>query len=130
MDSDQDLLDAYNEREDAENAAKQRRNREDRSRFENAAKEAHKVRMMARLVHNLQVPSWDEMHLGSQQHLIADAANVAENSLITEGELRALYQERLVASGDTENPDLGSADAVSEYIEDMVLTRLKAALSC
>lgn len=129
MDSDQRLIDAYHAREEALAAAEWKRKKANLQRYENAAKEAHKVRMTARLMHSRPVPPWDELHIGSQRHLIADAECVAMNPSITEPELRKVYQERLVAWGDTDSPDLGVGDEISESIEGMVLEHLKATLN-
>lgn len=122
MASYQDQLDAADAREVAET----KRKREARQRYESAAKEAHKTRCTARLLlPNSHVPTWDEMSLSSQRHLIADAENVALNPSITTGELARLYRERLVASGGLDHPDLEGED---EVIESLVLDRLKKCL--
>lgn len=129
MDSYQNQLDVYNAREDALEATEWEQKRTSRQRYENAAKEAHKLRMKARLVHTCSVCYWDDLGISSQQHLIADAETVAKNPSITEPELRKLYKERLLAWGDTDNPDLGGSDEVSESIEGMVLEHLKSTLN-
>lgn len=129
MDSDRHLIETYNAREDAHEVAEWKRKNTNLQRYENAAKEAHKVRIMARLVHSRPVPSWEELDLASHRHLIADAESVARNPSITALELRKIYQERLVAWGDTDNPDLGVDDEISETIEQLVLEKLKATLN-
>lgn len=130
MNSDQPFLDSYNAHEDAVAAADWKQKRAALQRYEQAAKEAHKVRMTANMVNNRQVVSWDDMSISGQRHLIADAENVAKNPSITESELKQLYLERLIASGDSENPDLLETwDEESEITEKMVLERLKAVLS-
>lgn len=87
MDSDQELLDAYNAREDVREADEWKRKREDRQRNENAAREAHKVRNTGRLlIDNALVIDWDGIQLSSKNHLIADAQNVAANASITAAE--------------------------------------------
>jgi hypothetical protein len=60
--------------------------------------------------------------------LIADAENVANNPSITSAELTAMDQDRLVAWGDTDNPDLGPLSDTTRHIEEMVLKRLKETL--
>lgn len=78
------------------------------------------------LLANSQVTPWEELGLSSQRHLIADAENFALNQSITATELAHWYRERLIASGDLENPDLAGEDA---EVEAMVLTRLKECLA-
>lgn len=129
MDLEQDLLDAHNAREDVREADEWKRKKADHQRYENAAREAHKVRNSARLlVVNALVIDWDGIQLSSKNHFIADAENVAENPLITAAELNEVYKERLISWGDTDNPDLGVGDEnalIYQVIEEMVLKRLK-----
>lgn len=125
MDSYEDLL----KRQEARELADWKRRKEDQQRYENAAKQAHKVRMAGRLVLDSPVPSWEDMHLGSRQHLIADAENVAKSPAISYSELNRLYEERLAVSGDTDNPDLGKPGESFQAIEEMALKELKAILS-
>lgn len=129
MDSYQNQLDAYNAREDALVAKQWKQKKADRQRYENAAKEAHKIRMAWHLTLSWPVRPWDSLPISSQQHLIADAENVAKNPSITEPELRKLYIERLLSGGDTENQDLGVWDENGERIEGAVLEHLKSTLS-
>ena len=133
MDSDQDLLDAHNAREDARKADEWKRKKADHQRHENAAREAHKVRNFARLlVVNADVRDWEELPLGSQKHLTTDAENVAANPSITAAELSRLYNERLIAWGDIDSPDLGVGDENTpsyQVIEEMVLKCLKEYLA-
>lgn len=130
MDSDQKLLDDYNASEDARRAAERKKNKAVQQWYENAAKQAHKIRQVSGLLRaNSQVPSWEDMGSGSQRHLIADAQHVANNPSVTEFELRRLYRERLVAQGDTDNPDLECNDEDSWRTEEMVLARLKECLA-
>lgn len=123
MNPDQELLNAYEARE----LADWKRNKEARQRYENAAKQAHGVRMAARSLCS-PVPSWDDMHLGSQRHLVADAENVANDPTISLAQLTAMYHERLIASGDTSNPDLNPPGEICRQIEEMVLANLKETL--
>ena len=120
MDSYDDLL----KRQEARELAEWRRRKEDHERYESAAKQAHKIRMAAHLLLDSSVPSWEDMSIGSQRHLIAEAEHVAKNQAISYAELNKFYQERLVASGDSDHPDLGA----SEAIEETVLQALKAIL--
>jgi hypothetical protein len=132
MDSDQDLLDAYDAREDARKAAEWEQKREAQEWCENAAKQAHKHRNVWRLINNLQVLNWEEMCATSQSDLISDVRNVAEHPSITAAELLQMYKERLIARGDTDNPDLrvGSEDTpLYMDIEDAVLKHLKECLA-
>ena len=129
MDSYQNQLDTFNAREEAREVAEWRQKRAEHQRYENAAKEAHKVRLVARLTHSSPVPQWDDLDLSSQRQLIADAEAVAKNPSITESELRKLYRERLMAWGDTDHPDLEVSDEGSESIEGMVLEHLKSSLN-
>lgn len=127
MDLDQNFLDSHNARE----ADEWKRKKANHQWLENAAKEAHKVRNILRLINNDIVIDWENLHLGSQKHLIADANNVVENPSITATELGRLYTERLIAWGDTDNPDLDVSDEnISTYqvIEESVLKRLKECL--
>lgn len=128
MDSDQRLLDDYETREQAREASEWKTRSAELQRYENAARAAHRIRMAASLINNNQAPEWDELHIASKRHLIADAEAVAKNPAITEPELRRLYRERLVASGDTENPDLAASDAFTDTIEGLVLAELRATL--
>ena len=124
MDSDQELLDAYAARE----VADWHRNKALQLRYENAAEQAHKIRNASRLLHGLQVLAWDKMQLNCQRHLIADAKNVAENPSISATELHQMFKERLIAGGDTDNPELGMGDENTPYylgIEEAVLEHLK-----
>ena len=131
MDSDQDRLDASNAREVLREADEWRRKREARQRHENAAREAHKVRCTWRLIslNNADVRDWEDIGLVSQDHLIADAENVAANPSITAAGLNRLYKARLIAWGDIDSQDLGD-DITPSYqeIEEMVLKRLKECL--
>lgn len=134
MDSDQDLLDEHNAREDAFQAAEWKLKKASQQRYEDAAKKAHAYRNTARLVGggNLQLLQWEGMALSSQMHLIADAKNVAENPTITAIELNRLYKERLIARGDTDSSDLGDGDEstpVLQAIEEQVLECLKKCLA-
>lgn len=129
MNSDQRLIDAYHAREEERKAAEWKRNKENQERYESAAQEAHKIRLARSLISTHQVSQWNEMSISSKKHLIADAQIVATNPSITEPELRTIYQERLVAWGDTDNPDLGAWDRSSENCEKLVLTRLKEILN-
>jgi hypothetical protein len=128
----QDLLDAYNAREDAREADEWRRKKANHQRHENAAREAHKTRNAARLlIANAQVIDWDGLGIISRNHLVADAENVAANPSISAAELRRLYHARLRAWGDTDNSDLGPDDEMTpsyHSIEEMVLRRLKECL--
>lgn len=124
MDTYEDLLKREEEREIAE--LKYRK--EEQDRYESAAMQAHKVRMMGRLLIS-PVPPWEEVSLASRRHLVADAENVAKNPFISYEELNKLYQERLIAFGDTDNPDLGAPDEAYRAIEEQVLVALKASLS-
>jgi len=132
MDSDQDLLDAHNAREDVREADEWKRKSADHQRYENAAREAHKLRNTARLLlANADVRDWEELALVSQKHLTVDAEDVAKNPSITAAELSRLYFERLVAWGDADSPDLGEGDEDAQsyqVIEEMVLKRLKECL--
>lgn len=129
MDSYQNQLNNFNAREVAREAAEWRETKAENQRYEDAAKEAHKIRCVARLLSISQVPQWDDLDLSSQRHLIADAEAVAKNPSITESELRNLYRERLIAWGDTDHPDLGVNDNDSEQSEEMALQSLKSSLS-
>jgi hypothetical protein len=124
MDSDDDLL----KREEAREMAEWRRSKADQERYENAAKQAHNVRITGRLLLNSPTLAWEDMHLDSQRHLIADAEHVAKNPAISYAELNKFYQERLVTSGDTDNPDLGTPEEPFWAIEEIVLKKLKAIL--
>lgn len=130
MDSDQDLLDAANARDDARQAAEWRLKKAAQQRHESAAKEAHKIRQMHRLLLSQDARDWDRLPLVSQRHLIADAENVAANPNITAAELHRLYQERLLAWGDTDSADLraGPLPIEAQVTEDQVLSRLKELL--
>ena len=131
MNSDEDLIDTHNAREELREAAEWKRNTETQQQYGNAAKKAHKVRMAGCLLRHFPVPSWDDMNIGSQRHLIADAENVAKNPSLTATELRKLYQERLMAWGDTENADLGVDDETTparQEIEEAVLKHLRSVL--
>ena len=130
MDSDQERLDASNAREVARQAEAWKRKTADHQRHENAAREAHKVRNAGRLVNlnNADIRDWKDIALVSQDHLIADAENVAANPSITAAELSLLYKARLIAWGDIDSPDLGAGDDNNpsyQEIEEMVLKRLK-----
>lgn len=125
-DSDQRLLDAANARFEAEEAEKWRLRKAEHARLESAARAAHKLRQVNSLIMSRPVVGWDDLCLASKNHLMADAANVAANPQITAPELHRLYQERLRARGDTENPDLSLAP---DDIEDQVLRRLKELLA-
>lgn len=124
MDTYEDLLKREEEREIVE----WKHRKEEQDRYESAAMQAHKVRRMARLLIS-PVPPWEEVSLVSRRHLVADAENVAKNPFISYEELNKLYHERLNASGDTDNPDLGASDEASRVIEEQVLVALKASLS-
>jgi hypothetical protein len=124
MDSYDDLL----KREEARELAVWRRRKEDQERYKSAARQAHKVRMAGRLVHQLPVPTWEDMDCGSKRHLIADAEHVAKNPAISYAELNKFYQERLLAWGDTDNSDLGTPEESFWTIEETVLKKLKAIL--
>lgn len=124
MDSYEDLLNRVAERE----LASLERHKEEQQLYENVAKQAHKVRMLGRLLLNSPIPSWEDLCNSSQRHLIADAENVAKNPAISGAEINKLYQERLKASGDTDNPDLGVPQQSYQAIEEMVLENLKATL--
>ena len=128
MDPDQKLLDDHHAREDALRAAQWALKKADVVRYEDAAKEAHKFRLAAFLVCNCAVLYWDELDFSSRQHLIADAEAVAKTPSITEPELRKLYRERLLAWGDTDNPDLQPTDELNAIIEASVLEHLKLLL--
>jgi hypothetical protein len=117
----QDLLKTYEARE----LVDWKRKQEAQQRYENAAKQAHKVRVAGRLLRD-PVPCWEDLHVGSQRHLIADAENVANNPRITLAELTKMYQDRLIAWGDTDSPDLRAPDSICWNIEEMVLEDLKA----
>lgn len=129
MDSDQELLNIYNVREEAFKAVEWKRKKVAQQRYENAANEAHKIRMLNSLVCNLPVISWDDMDLISKRHLIADAENVANNPFINMTELKKMYQERLTAWGDTNNPDLGTRNENALQVEKTVLDCLKGMLN-
>jgi hypothetical protein len=133
MDSDQDLLDAHDAREAVRAADEWKRKRANHQRHENAAREAHKVRNRGRLIcfDNADVRDWENIPVVSQNHLIADAENVAANPSITVAELSRLHNERLIAWGDIDSPDLGVGDENApsyQEIEEMVLKRLKECL--
>lgn len=132
MDSDQDLLDSHNAREEVREADEWKRNKAEHQRHENAAKEGHKVRNSARLlIVNADIRNWEELALISQKHLISDAENVSKSPSITAAELSRLYNERLIAWGDVESPDLGVGDEnypIYQVAEEMVLKRLKECL--
>lgn len=124
MDTYEDLLKREEEREIAE----WRFRKEAQDRYESAAMQAHKIRMAGRLLIS-PVPPWEEISLTSRRHLVADAENVAKNPSISYEELNKLYKERLIASGDIDNPDLDAPDEASRVIEEQVLVALKAFLS-
>lgn len=133
MDSDQDLLDARDAHEAVREADEWKRKRANHQRHENAAREAHKVRNSSRLIgfNKADVRGWEDLPLVSQNHLIADAENVAANPSITAAELSRLYNERLIDWGDIDSPDLGLGDDNTpsyHEIEEMVLKRLKECL--
>jgi len=126
MDSDQRLLDAANAREVASEEAKWKQ----KKRYEGAAKEAHKVRQVHRLLRHGDARGWDDLPLVSHRHLIADAENVADNQNITADELHQLYQERLIAWGDSDSADLSDPMTKEDHAaEDQVLSRLKELLA-
>jgi hypothetical protein len=132
IDKDGDLLLALEISEATREARGWTIKRSNRQRFENAAKEAHIVRNTTRLKNNEEVVEWDDLGVSSIRHLIADAENVATNLSITAEELHELYKERLIAWGDTENPDLaiGYEDYASFIlIEKLVLEKLKTCLA-
>lgn len=128
MDSYQDLLDAANARELARESAEWKRKKEAQQQYENAAKDAHKVRQAGHLLLDSILPSWEEMSLSSQRRLIADAISVAKNPSISGAELRILDQERLMASGDTEHEDLQLGSEPFQSVERVVLENLRANL--
>lgn len=127
-DPDQRLLDAANARFEAEETENWSRRKAEHSRLQAAARAAHKRRQAKALIASPPgaVVDWDDLCLASKDHLIADAANVSANPRITGPELHRLYQERLLARGDTEHEDLLSAP---DGVEELVLTRLKELLA-
>jgi len=129
MDSDQTLIDSYVSGEEALRAADYKQKADALRRYEDAAKKAHKIRQSNALLRNYSVPSWEELALVGQRHLIVDAEIVSNNPSTTESELRKLYLERLIAWGDTESSDLNDWDENSEGCEQMVLKELKAILN-
>lgn len=121
MDAYEKLLNDYESRE----AEKLKQKLSDQRKYEEAAKQAHRVRNAARLlVPNAPVIDWEGLSSISQKHLIADAENVALNPSITADELARLYRERLVKWGDLDSSDLLNGD--DEEVEGMVLEQLKA----
>lgn len=122
MDDEDRLLPALEARELAEWRAR----KAEKQRLEAAAREAHKARRLAALVNDRTIPAWEDLALSSQEQLIADAAAVAANPEITAEELHRLYQQRLEAWGDTDNPDIGTALPLAE---EAVLLRLKEVLA-
>lgn len=126
MDSDHDLLNAANAREEVRKAAEFKL----KQRYEGAAKEAHKIRQMYRVEQCGDARGWYELPIGSQRHLIADAENVAANQNITAAELLGLYKKRLVAWGDFDSADLkGPGTEEAHETEDQVLRCLKKVLA-
>ena len=125
-------MDSYEElmkREEARELDDWKRRKATQEQYESVAKQAHKIRMTGRLLLNSPCPCWEDLNLSSQRHLIADAANVAMNPSISGAELNKLYQERLVASGETDSPDLNVPEESFQALEETILKNLKAALS-
>ena len=130
MDADQNLLDAGDAREEAYQIAEWKLKQQLKLWYEGAAKEAHKIRQINRLLRSGDSRAWDELPLGSQRHLMADAENVAANQNITVAELHGLYQARLIAWGDSDNEDLMGPLTEKDYeTENRVLSRLKEYLA-
>lgn len=125
MDPDQKIIDEFNAREEEKKAYEFKIKKSNLERHSTAAKNAHKIRQAHRILYIISTPSWEEMDLLSKNHLISDAENVAKNPSITLDELTELYRDRIIKSGDTENPDLGKMDPDLRSVEELVLNELK-----
>ncbi len=130
MDSDQDLLDTANARDDAHLGAEWRLKKAAQQRYESIAKQAHNIRKVHGILLNQPMPDWVDMCLSSRKQLIADVESVAANPIITAAELHRLYQERLIAWGDSDSADLRGHMTKEDHVtEDQVLSRLKELLA-
>lgn len=132
MDKDQPLLDSEEACDEAQALAKYKLNQFLYAHYENAARYAHECRINHNRVTNLltslgnkQILAWNDMSLSSQNHLIAEAKAVAENPSITAEGLFHSYQNRLIMSGDTDNPDLKELNPLDLEREEYVLNDLK-----
>lgn len=121
MDTDQNLLDDFNAREEAREAAEWKLKKATQERYESAAKRAHAFRTALRLL-TRPAPAWEDMGPASQRHLIEDARNVAEQPTISAAELNRLYKERLREGGDTEHEDLQAWTPQDEFVEAQCLS--------